>query len=196
MRYLFYINGKTFIWKEYGYVLTLIIIDYILTHKRLHIWNSIIFIHQNFRQRAKIFTGRFRIKSLLTGLLFNFFLFSLISFVPDARFFAFSSTDHEHRDRAANFWQLWYNITLMSQDYASFFVNPDKEIKVTPTIGVSLRTDSRQSVEVFPATPSIVQTSRTSSGKNVIWFNRITIKSKQNQNFRFVPLHSNYIQIL
>ena len=96
----------------------------------------------------------------------QFFLFSLKSFVPDARFFAFSSTDTESRQEAANFWQVWYNTNFTSQDYGSFFVRYTTS-RVTPTVGVSLITDSRQTVEESAATPTYVQTSRTSSGKNI-----------------------------
>ena len=42
---------------------------------------------------------------------------------------------------------------------------PTDDVRVTPTVGVSLRT-SRQTVEESAATPVYVQTSRTSSGKN------------------------------
>ena len=95
----------------------------------------------------------------------QFFLFSLKSFVPDARFFAFSSTDTESRQEAANFWQVWYNTSFTSQDYGSFFVRFTTS-RVTPTEPVSLIT-KRQTVEETAATPTYVQTSRTSSGKNI-----------------------------
>lgn len=93
------------------------------------------------------------------------FSFSLNSFVPDARFFAFSSTDTESRQEAANFWQVWYNTSFTSQDYGSFFVRFTTS-RVTPTEPVSLIT-KRQTVEETAATPTYVQTSRTSSGKNI-----------------------------
>ena len=107
----------------------------------------------------------------MTGLLLFIFFFSLNSFVPDARFFAFSSTEERVRDAAARFWQMWYNTTFTRDDYGSFF---EGSSRVTPTVGVSLITDSRQSVEESAATPTYVQTSRTSSGKNII-FNKLKL---------------------
>ena len=108
----------------------------------------------------------------------QFVSFSLNSFVPDARFFAFSSTEYPNREEAANFWQVWYNTTFTSEDYGSFFVTNHEDSRVTPTVGVSLITDSRQTVEESAATPTYVQTSRTSSGKNII-FNQIKLSKSR-----------------
>ena len=170
---------------------------YISTRKRLHIWNFSFFSFEYESKEkkevpAKLTRRWFQIQSLLTGLLFNkIFLFSLNSFVPDARFFAFSSTDTESRQEAANFWQVWYNTSFTSQDYGSFFVRYTTS-RVTPTVGVSLITDSRQTVEESAATPTYVQTSRTSSGKNI----HIQQKYKTYKKFVCCNHHSNCKQML
>ena len=109
---------------------------------------------------------RFQIRVFLSGFAIQFLSLSLSTHsVPDARFFAFSSTIYLDRQKAANFWQVWYNTNFTSQDFGSFFYQPPTDdVRVTPTVGVSLRTESRQSVEESAATPVYVQ---TSYGKNM-----------------------------
>ena len=124
------------------------------------------------------------------------FFFSLNSFVPDARFFAFSSTDYDHREAAVSFWQVWLNVNFTNEDYASFFYNDITTYisRVTPTTGVrtSSRTTRTTSTAVQTSETS-VRTSDTSPGKN----NRSSstnffLKKKGLESYR----HSNYIRIL
>ena len=169
---------------------------YISTRKRLHIWNFSFFSFEYESKEKKKFQQNsrgddFRYRVFWQVCYSTNFSFSLNSFVPDARFFAFSSTDTESRQEAANFWQVWYNTSFTSQDYGSFFVRYTTS-RVTPTVGVSLITDSRQTVEESAATPTYVQTSRTSSGKNI----HIQPKYKTYKKFVCCNHHSNCKQML
>lgn len=131
------------------------------------------------------------------------FFFSLNSFVPDARFFAFSSTDYDHREAAVSFWQVWLNVNFTNEDYASFFYNDITTYisRVTPTTGVRT-TERRTERSRTTRTTSAVQTSEipsvrtsdTSPGKNhrsssTNFFKKLL---QGLESYR----HSNYIQIL
>lgn len=128
------------------------------------------------------------------------FFFSLNSFVPDARFFAFSSTDYDHREAAVSFWQVWLNVNFTNEDYASFFYNDITTYisRVTPTTGV--RTTPYRASRTTRTTSAVqtsetsVRTSDTSPGKNhrsssTNFFKKLL---QGLESYR----HSNYIQIL
>ena len=102
----------------------------------------------------------------------QFVSFSLNSFVPDARFFAFSSTDYDHREAAVSFWQVWLNVNFTNEDYASFFYNDITTYisRVTPTTGVRTerteRSRTTRTTSAVQTSETSVRTSDTSPGKN------------------------------
>ena len=94
---------------------------------------------------------------------FDFF-FSL--FIPDARFFASSSSTYYSDKRqiaATQFWHFWYNQTLFSNrpndPWSSIPRGGGHVFESPPTIGWNYRTDSQFSVEESVATPVYVQAS-------------------------------------
>ena len=128
------------------------------------------------------------------------FFFSLNSFVPDARFFAFSSTDYDHREAAVSFWQVWLNVNFTNEDYASFFYNDITTYisRVTPTTGVRTerteRSRTTRTTSAVQTSETSVRTSDTSPGKNhrsssTNFFKKLL---QGLESYR----HSNYIQIL
>ena len=95
-------------------------------------------------------------------------LFFLLFVLPDARFFATSSSTYysDKRQIAANqFWHFWYNQTLFSNrpndNWSSYY----PRFESPPTVGWSYRTDSQFSVEESVATPVYVQTNGKDQSK-------------------------------